>query len=324
MTRVASGTFVLLGLVLALIMSAHADNFPSRPLHFILPYSPGGIVDFTGRTVAQKLSEVLGQVVVPENKPGGGGIVGVDAVAHGTPDGYSFAIMDPAIVINPTLQKTMPYDLFKDLVTISIVSSSPEVLVVSPQLDIHSYQELVAYGKSHPGALNYASAGVGTSPHLTGEMWKARTGIDAVHVPYKGVGPSYVDLMGGKVQMLFSSIAGALPFTTKGSVIPLATTGLKRSPVYPDLPTVAEAGLPGFEVDLWLGIYGPSAMPAEALNKLNDGIAKALQDAELKAALAKFGIEPRGTTLAEGAAFTKSDYEKWKKIIEDGHITLDQ
>jgi tripartite-type tricarboxylate transporter receptor subunit TctC len=323
MTRLLSALCTLLGLVLA-FTGVRADTFPSRPLHFVLPFSPGGIVDFTGRTLAQKLTEILGQTVVPENKPGGGGIVGVDAVAHAAPDGYSFAIMDPGIVTSPTLQKTMPYDLFKDLVTISIVSSSPEVLVVAPQLNIHSYAELVAYGKAHPGALNYASAGVGSAPHLTGEMWKERTGIDAVHVPYKGVGPSYVDLMGGKVQMLFSSIAGALPFTTKGSVIPLAVTGLKRSPIFPDLPTVAEAGLPGFQVDLWLGVYGSSAMPPDALNKLNAAFAKALQDAELKAALAKFGIDARGTSLQEGAAFTKSEYEKWKKIIDDGHITLDQ
>jgi len=324
MTRVASRIFVLLGLVFTLTASARADSFPSRPMHFILPYSPGGIVDFTGRTLAQKLSEVTGQTVVPENRPGGGGIVGVDSVAHATPDGYSFVIMDPAIVCNPTLQKTMPYDLFKDLVTISIVSSSPEVLVVAPQLNIKTYQELVAYGKAHPGALNYASAGVGTSPHLSGEMWRMRTGIDAVHVPYKGVGPSYVDLMSGKVQMLFSSIAGALPFTSKGNVIPLATTGLKRSPVYPDLPTVAEAGLPGFAVDLWLGVYGPAGTPPDVLAKLNGDFAKALQDNELKAAFAKFGIEPRGTTLPEGAAFTKAEYERWKKVIEDGHIVLDQ
>jgi tripartite-type tricarboxylate transporter receptor subunit TctC len=299
-----------------------ADNFPSRPLHLIMPYSPGGIVDFTGRVVAQKLGDVLGQPVVPENRPGAGGIVGVDYVAHSAPDGYNFVIMDPAIVANPSLQK-VPYDIFKDLVTISIVSSSPEVLVVAPELGIKTYAELVAYGKANPGKLNYASAGVGTAPHLAAAMWALRTGIQATHVPYKGVGPSYVDLMSNKVQMLFSSIAGALPFTSKGNVIPLATTGLKRSPVYPDIPTVAEAGLPGYDVDLWLGISGPAGMPPDVLAKLNQGINKALQDDELKAAFAKFGLTPRGTSLPESAAFTKEEYEKWKKVIEDGHITLD-
>ena len=310
-------------LLLLLAAPARAATFPSRPIHLILPYAPGGIVDFAGRVVAQKLGDALGQTVVAENKPGAGGIVGVDYVAHSAPDGYDIVIMDPAIVINPTLQKSMPYDIFKDLVTVTIVNSSPEVLVVAPQLGIKTYAELVAYGKANPGKLNYASAGVGTTPHLAAAMWALRTGIDAVHVPYKGVGPSYIDLISGKVQMLFSSIAGALPFTSKGSVIALATTGSQRSPVYPDLPTVAEAGLPGYEVDLWLGIYGPAGMPPDVLATLNSGLTKALHDDELKAAFAKFGLTPRGTSLAEGAAFTKSEYEKWKKVIVDGHITLD-
>jgi tripartite-type tricarboxylate transporter receptor subunit TctC len=265
----------------------------------------------------------LGQTVVAENRPGAGGIVGVEYVAHSAPDGYDLVIMDPAYVINPIMQKSMPYNIFKDLVTVSVVNSSPEVLVVSPELGVKTYAELVAYGKANPGKLNYASAGVGTTPHLAAAMWAQRSGIDAVHVPYKGVGPSYVDLIGGKVQMLFSSIAGALPFTSKGSVIALATTGSERSPVYPDLPTVAEAGLPGYAVDLWLGIYTPATVPPDVLAKLNTGIAKALKDEQLKASFATFGLTPRGTALAEGAAFTKSEYEKWKKVIDDGHITLE-
>ena len=288
-----------------------------------MPYAPGGIVDFAGRVVAQKLGEALGQTVVAENRPGAGGIVGVEYVAHSAPDGYDLVIMDPAYVINPVMQKSMPYDIFKDLVTVSVVNSSPEVLVVAPQLGIKTYAELVAYGKANPGKLNYASAGVGTTPHLAAAMWAQRSGIEAVHVPYKGVGPSYVDLVSGKVQMLFSSIAGALPFTSKGSVIALATTGSKRSPVYPDLPTVAEAGLPGYDVDLWLGVFAPATVPRDVLAKLNEGIAKALKDDQLKAAFATFGLTPRGTTLPEGAAFTKSEYEKWKKVIDDGHITLE-
>jgi len=309
--------------LMSLAAPARADNFPSRPVHLIIPYGPGGIVDFTGRVLAQKMSNILGQPVVAENRPGAGGIVGVDSVARSDPDGYNMALMDPAIVINPTLQKEMPYDIFKDLVTLSIVSSSPEVLVVAPQLGIKTYAELVAYGKANPGKLNYASAGVGTTPHLAAEMWKLRTGIDAVHVPYKGIGASYTDMMSNKVQLSFSSIAGALPFTSDGRVIPLATTGTVRSPVYPDLPTVAEAGLPGYAVDLWLGLWGRAGMPADVLANLNDAINKALQDPELKASFAKFGLTPRGTSLAESGAFTKSEYEKWKKVITDGHITLD-
>jgi tripartite-type tricarboxylate transporter receptor subunit TctC len=309
--------------LVSFVALARAEDFPSRPLHLIIPYGPGGIVDFAGRQLAQAMGANLGQTVVADNRPGAGGIVGVDFVAHSDPDGYNVVLMDPGIVINPTLQKSLPYDIFTDLVTISIVSSSPEVLVVAPQLGIKSYAELVAYGKANPGKLNYASAGVGTAPHLAAEMWKMRTGIDAVHVPYKGIGASYTDMMSNKVQMAFSSIAGALPFTSDGRVIPLATTGTVRSPVYPDLPTVAEAGLPGYSVDLWLGLWGRAEMPAGVLAKLNASVAKALQDPDLKTAFAKFGLTPRGTSLADGAAFTKSEYVKWKKVIADGHITLD-
>jgi tripartite-type tricarboxylate transporter receptor subunit TctC len=310
-------------LALAISLPAHAQNFPERPVHLIIPYGPGGITDFAGRVLAQKIGEVLGQTVVAENKPGAGGIVGVDYVAHASPDGYSMAVMDPGVVINPILQKSMPYDIFKDIVPLSITSSSPEVLVVAPQLGIKTYAELVAYAKANPGKLNYASAGVGTTPHLAAELWKARTGIDAVHVPYKGIGASYTDMMSNKVQMAFSSIAGARPFTDDGRVIALATTGAQRSAVYPDLPTVAEAGLPGYDVDLWLGLYGTAGTPPAVLEKLNAAIAKALQDPDLKTGFAKFGLTPRGMSLADSAAFTKSEYEKWKKVIQDQHITLD-
>lgn len=303
--------------------STRAQDFPARPIHLILPYNPGGIVDFAGRVLAKQLEDILKQTVVPENKPGAGGIVGVDEVAHATPDGYNVVLIDPSIVINQTLHQTMPYDVFKDLVTVSIVCSSPHVLIVSPQLGIKTYAQLVTFGKANAHKLNFGSAGVGTTPHLAGVMWAQRNGIQATHVPYKGVGPSFIDLMSGKIQMEFSSIAGALPFTSKGSVIPLATTGHTRSSVFADLPTVEEEGLANFNVEVWLGLYGPSGTPKDVLDKLNGAVAKALQEDELKTAFAKFGIEPRGTSLADGAAFTKGEYEKWRKVIIDGHITLD-
>ncbi|MGA8498723.1 MAG: tripartite tricarboxylate transporter substrate binding protein [Xanthobacteraceae bacterium] len=323
MNRPIARALVWSTLALAASLPAYAQNFPDRPVHLIIPYGPGGITDFAGRVLAQKIGEALNATMVAENKPGAGGIVGVDYVAHSAPDGYNMAVMDPAVVVNPILQKTMPYDIFKDIVPLSITSSSPEVLVVAPQLGIKSYAELVAYGKANPGKLNYASAGVGTTPHLAAELWKSRTGIDAVHVPYKGIGASYTDMMSNKVQLAFSSIAGALPFTGDGRVIPLATTGAQRSAVYPDLPTVAEAGLSGYDVDLWLGLFGTAGTPPAVLEKLNAAIAKALQDNELKASFAKFGLTPRGMSLADSAAFTKSEYERWKKLIEQQHITLE-
>jgi tripartite-type tricarboxylate transporter receptor subunit TctC len=300
--------------------TAFAQAFPNKPLRLVLPYSPGGIIDYVGRTMAQGLSGPLGQPVVAENRPGAGGITGTDTVARSAPDGYSLVLMDPAIVINPTLQPSMPYDLFKQLATVSIISTSPEVVVVSPELPIKNIADLVAYGKANPGKLNFASAGIGTTPHLAGELFKQRTGIDATHIPYKSIGQSYPDLMSNKVQFAFSSIAGALPFTTDNRVRPIATTGTKRSSVYPDLPTVQEAGLAGFEVDLWLGIFAPMGTPADVIEKLNGAIQTTLKDPEIIKALAKVGVEPRGTSAKDGEAFLKSEFGKWKKVIEDGKI----
>jgi tripartite-type tricarboxylate transporter receptor subunit TctC len=303
-----------------LASSAFAQAFPNKPLKLVLPYSPGGIIDYVGRTMAQGLSGPLGQPVIAENRPGAGGITGTDTVARAAPDGYNLVLMDPAIVINPTLQPSMPYDLFKQLTTVSIISTSPEVVVVSPELPIKSIADLIAYGKANPGKLNFASAGIGTTPHLAGELFKQRTGIDATHIPYKSIGQSYPDLMSNKVQFAFSSIAGALPFTTDNRVRPIATSGTKRSSVYPDLPTVQEAGLAGFEVDLWLGIFAPAGTPADVVEKLNGAIQTTLKDPEIIKALAKVGVEPRGTSAKDGEAFLKNEYGKWKKVIEDGGI----
>ena len=302
------------------LTGAQAQNYPSKPVRLVLPYAPGGIIDYVGRTLAQKLSENLGQPVVAENRPGGGGVLGTDSVARSAPDGYTLVLMDPAIIINPTLQADVPYDVFKNLQTVSIISSSPEVLVISPILPVKTFPELVAYGRANPGKLNFASAGIGTTPHLAGEMFKLRTGIDATHIPYKGIGASYTDMMSGKVQMAFSSIAGALPFTTDNRVRAIATTGAKRSSVYPDLPTVAEAGLAGFEVDLWLGVFAPAKLPVPILARLNGELTKALEAADLKAALAKVGVEPRGTSPEEGATFLRSEFDKWRQVITDGKI----
>jgi tripartite-type tricarboxylate transporter receptor subunit TctC len=302
--------------------TAMAQGYPNKPVRLVLPYSPGGIIDYVGRTLAQHLSGPLGQPVVAENRPGAGGIAGTDTVARSAPDGYTIVIMDPAIVINPTLQPSMPYDLFKQLQVVSIVSSSPEVVVVAPQLPVKTIPELIAHAKANPGKLNFASAGVGTTPHLAGELFKQRTGIDATHVPYRSIGQSYPDMMANKVQFAFSSIAGALPFTSDNRVRAIATTGSKRVDVYPDLPTVDEAGLKGFEVDLWLGIFAPATLPADVLTKLNGAITTTLQNPEVKTALAKVGVSPRGTTSQQGAEVLKTEFDKWKKVITEGNIKL--
>ena len=303
--------------------SAAAQSYPTKPVRLVLPYAPGGIIDYVGRTLATHMSGPLGQQVIAENRPGAGGIAGTDVVARSAPDGYTIVIMDPAIVINPTLQPSMPYDLFKQLTTVSIVSTSPEVVVVAPQLPVKTIAELTAYAKANLGKLNFASAGVGTTPHLAGELYKQRAGIDAVHVPYRSIGQSYPDMMANKVQFAFSSIAGALPFTSDDRVRAIATTGSKRSPVYPDLPTIDEAGLKGFEVDLWLGIFAPTGLPADALTKLNTALLTTLAEPQVKTALAKVGVEPRGTSPQQGAEILKAEFEKWKKVITEGKIKLE-
>jgi len=299
--------------------AAQAQTYPSKPIRLVLPYVPGGIIDTAGRHFALRLSESLGQSVVAENRPGAGGMVGIGVVARSAPDGYTIVLTDPGIVSNPTLQKDPPYDL-KAVQAVSIVGSSPAVIVASQHLPVKTFAELIAYAKANPGKLNFASAGIGTAPHLAGEMIKLRTGIDMTHVPYRGIGAAYPDVMSGKVQLAFSSIAGAVPFTSDNRVRPLATTGAARSAVYPDVPTVAESGLPGFDVDLWLGIYAPAGMPAPVLAKLNGAVNKALQHPEMKAALSKIGVEPRGTSPEEAAAFTRAEFEKWKKVIVEGNI----
>jgi tripartite-type tricarboxylate transporter receptor subunit TctC len=317
-------TKIALAIVFGLMATAgFAQTYPTRPVRLILPYNPGGIVDFIGRTVARSLSDTLGQTVIAENKPGAGGIVGTTFVATAQNDGYTLLMMDPAIVINPTLQARVPYDLFKQLETISVVSSSPEVLIVSPTLNVKTFDEFVAYAKAHPGKLNFASAGVGTTPHLAAEMFKQQAGVDAVHVPYKGIGASFIDMTSNKVQFAFSSITGALPFTSDSRLLPLATTGEERTPVYPNLPTVAEAGLKGFSVDLWLAVFAPVGIPANVKAKLNTALKEALNKPELKTAFATVGVVPRGTTPEEGAEFVKADFEKWKKVIADGKIKLE-
>lgn len=313
---ILSGTLALLSFV----PSGLAQTYPATTIRLVIPYSPGGIVDFAGRLVAQKLSESLGRTVVPDNRPGAGGISGTDVVARSAPDGYTLLIMDPAIVINPTLQASIPYDVFKQLMPVSFVSSSPEVLVVSNELPARSVSDLLAYARKNPDALNFASAGIGTTPHLAGELLKQRAQISATHVPYRSIGESFPDLISNKVQFAFSSIAGAMPFTSSGQVRAIATTGRTRSIVFPDLPTVAEAGIADFDIDLWLCIFAPAGLPQDVAAKLNQALSAALSQQDLRAAFAKAGIEARGTSLTDSATTLRAEYTKWKDIIEKAGI----
>ena len=318
--RLAPALLCSLFVAAPITLPAAAQSYPAKPIKLVLPYAPGGATDVIGRTLAQYLGETIGQPVVAENRTGSGGIPGTDYVVRSAPDGYTLVMMDAALIINPTLLPSVPFDVFKDLQVVSRVNSSPLVLVVTPGMPAKTYAEFLTYAKANPGKLNFSSAGIGTTPHLAGEMFKQQTGVDAVHVPYRGIGQSYTDMMAGKISFAFSSAAGALPFTKDERVRPLAVTSLKRAAIYPNTPTMDEAGLKGFDVDLWYVLLAPAAVPAPIVAKINEAMVKALALPEVKTAFAKIGAEPVSSTPAEGAAFIKSEYEKWKKVLTDGNI----
>jgi tripartite-type tricarboxylate transporter receptor subunit TctC len=294
--------------------SAGAQTWPARSVQLVVPYAPGGVVDFIGRTLGQRLSQQLGQPVVIDNRPGAGGMIGIEYTARSSPDGHTLVIMDPAVVINPVLQEKPLYEM-KDLATVAVVGSSPLVLTVNPKLPVTDVAELVQFAKANPGKLNFASAGIGTTPHMAGELLKGRAGIDMAHVPYKGAGPAMADLAAGQVQVGFSSITGALPFIKDGRLRGLATSGTKRSAALPELPTFIEAGYPDFEVDLWLGIFAPANTPPAALARINAEIRSALRDQAVTAAFAKVGVEVRSASPEESARFVRAEHDKWAQVV---------
>jgi len=302
--------------------AAWAQEFPNRPIRLVLPYAPGGVVDYVGRVFGQGLTEVLGQPVVAENRAGAGGVVGTDFVAKSAPDGYTQLLMDPAVVINPSLQARVPYDLFRDLRPVSIITSSPLVLVTAPNLPVRSVAELIAYGTARKGQLSFASAGVGTTPHLAGEMFNLRTGIGATHVPYRGISASYADLMTGKVHFSFSSIAGARPLVSEGKLRALATTGPAPSNVFPELPTMSSAGMPDFVVDLWLALFVPSQTPDGIVARMHEALTAVLRRPDTGSSLERVGATARGTTPAEAKDFVRAEYESWREVITKARITL--
>lgn len=314
----------LLAATAALLASrtASAQSFPDHQLRLVLPYSPGGVVDTVGRVIAQGLTATLGQSVVAENRSGAGGVVGADYVAKAAPDGYVQLLIDPALIINPSLQQSVPYDVFRDFQPISIVTTSPLVLVVAPSVPANTVAEFIALVRANKGRFSYASAGVGTTPHLAGEMFSLRSGADATHVPYRGIAAGFADMMTGQVQFSFSSIAGARGLVADGKLKALATTGARRSAAFPDLPTMTEAGMDGFIVDLWLALLAPAGTPMPIVDRVNEAVNAVLGKPETIASLARLGVEPRGTTVAEATAVLRSEFEAWRKLIADARITL--
>jgi tripartite-type tricarboxylate transporter receptor subunit TctC len=314
---------LLLGCAVCCAAAGHAQSFPARGIRLIVPYAPGGIVDYVGRLMGQRLSEGFGQNVIVDNRPGAGGVIGIETASRANADGHTLVLMDPAIVINPSLLPKVPYDIHKDLATVAVLSDSPLVLAVNTKVTAASVQELVALSKKQPGKLTFASAGVGTTPHMAGEMLKARTGQAIIHVPYKGSGPAMTDLVGGQVHMTFSSITAALPFIQDGRLRGLATTGAKRAQALSSLPTMIEAGYPGFEVNLWLGLFMPAGGPPKVLVALNEEARKALKNPGVAAGFAKVGALPLDLTLQQSAAYVRSEHAKWAKVVREGNLRAD-
>lgn len=305
------------------LAAAAADTFPAKPIRFVVPYAAGGTTDLVARTVGQRVAEKLGQPVVIENRPGAGGNIGMDAVAKAAPDGYTIgfgAISTNAL--NPHIYKQVPFDPRKDFTAISLLGTSTIVLEVSPSLPIKNVPELIAYAKAHPG-LTYATAGTGTSMHLAGAMFSQMTQTGLTHVPYKGSSPAINDMLGGHIGVMFDNLPASLPHIQAGKLRALAVAGKSRSPSLPDVPTLAEAGLAGYAVEPWFGVYGPANLPAPVVQALNAAFVEALGRADVREKLTQAGFNPKGSSAAELQTLTLQEYERFGKVAKSAAITVD-
>ena len=306
-------------LLAALVAGALAQDYPSRPVRLIVPFPPGGSNDVVGRLVAMQLSTQLGQQVFVDNRGGAGGVIGTEACATAAPDGYTLCIISIAHAVNPALHK-LNYDPIKSFTPISIFATGPNVLAINPTLPVNSVKELVALAKQKPGELNYASAGVGSFQHLGGELFKITAGVDIVHVPYKGGGPAMQDVISGHVKIMFSSLIQTTPFIKSGQLKALGTGGAKRSSVLPDVPTISEAGVPGYVADNWWGLAASAGLPEALVEKLFAASQAALKSPELLAAFEREGAAPVTMTTAEFGDYIKGEIAKWGRVVKEGNI----
>ena len=310
---------------LALPLAAHAQAWPARgPIKFVIPYPPGGASDVTARTLGAKLSESLGQAVVIENRPGANGIIALEQVAKAPPDGYTLlmANLGPN-AINPVVYNKLPYDAIKDFAPILLTSIVPQILVVNPALPIRTLPELIAFAKANPGKLNFASAGNGASNHLSGELFNAMAGVKMEHVPYKGDTPAMTDVMAGTVAVMFPTAIAATAHVKTGKLRAIAVTSRKRIPSLADVPTVAEAGVPGFEAVSWGGVMATAGTPPEVIARLNAEFNRILKMPDVAAKLESLGAEIVGGTPDEFAAYLKAEIAKWGKVARDNNVKLD-
>src|SRR6266700_4485569 len=311
------------GLTLALTASvatqAVAQDYPTKPVRLIVPFPPGGSNDVVGRMIAQQLSDRLGKQVVVDNRGGAGGIIGSEVVAKSAPDGYTLLIISIAHSVSPWLYK-LQYDPIKSFVPVSILASGPNVLVVHPDLPVHSVTDLIALAKQKPGDLNYASAGIGSFQHLGGELFKLTAGIDMVHVPYKGGGPAMTDVLGGYTKIMFSSLVQTTGFIRNGQLRALGTGGSQRNAVLPEVPTIAEAGLPGYEANNWWGIVAPAGTPPAIVEKLHNEISAVQNSEQTKKQFSTEGAEIVQMTSAAFGAFMVKEMSKWERVVKEGGI----
>jgi tripartite-type tricarboxylate transporter receptor subunit TctC len=298
------------------------DDYPSRPLRAIVPNAPGGGSDISGRIVASALGEALGQQVVVDNRPGAGGTMGVATAARAQPDGYTLLMGNISTHgINVAVFKSLPYDPVKEFAPVSMLGTTPNVLVVHPSVPAKTFKEFIAYAKAHPGTIRYGSSGTGGSPHLAMELLKSLTGTDMLHVPYKGSGPVTIDLMSGQIHVTSASVSSQLPYIKSGKLRPLAVTSAKRSAQLPDVPTVIESGVPGYEVTIWYGLFVPAGVPQRIIARLHGELVKVLATPMLQQRMANAGIDASSSTPAELGAFVKAEIAKWTQVVRIAGIT---
>jgi tripartite-type tricarboxylate transporter receptor subunit TctC len=310
-------------LALTVLPAGAQSGYPDHPIKLVVPYPPGGSTDPVARLLASDIAARLGQPVVVENKPGAAGSIGTDAVAKAAPDGYTILLHTSVIATDPTLKKNAPYDVKRDLAPITLAVTGPYLVVVNPSVPVHNISELIAYAKANPGKLNYGSAGQGSSGHIIGELFKKAAGIDMVHVPYKGGGPSITGLMSGEIQLLFDTLGGSRALAEAGKLRAIAVTSPQRSPVMPNVPTVSESGLKGFEAVYWLGIFAPAKTPKPIIDKLYGAFKAALDNPANKAKLLEQGNVSQALPPAEFNTVLDSDIARYRSIIESAQITLD-
>lgn len=305
-------------------LDAAAQGYPAKPVRLIVTFAAGGGADYVGRTVGGKLADFLGQPVVVENKAGANGALGAELVAKSPPDGYTLLIgAAGTLAVSPHLNPKLPFDTFKDFAPVSLLATSPFVVTVHPEVPAKSVRELIELAKARPGKLNFGSSGVGGSPQLAGELFKSMAGVNMVHVAYKGLAPAITDLLGGQIQVIFADVGLVAPHLKAGKLRGLAVTGAQRSALAPALPTVAEAGLPGYAAGTWYGLLAPAGTPAPIVTRLAEDTRKALADPAVRGALEKQGVDPAGSTPGEFASFLRDEHAKWGKVIRDANIKLE-